>query len=54
VADDSPWIIRRAASEDGDFMADMLVEAVNWSPEWKKMSRNRVLLSPRTARYIAG
>ncbi len=35
-------------------MADMLVEAVNWSPEWKKKSRNRVLSTPRTAHYIAG
>lgn len=35
-------------------MADMLVEAVNWSPEWKKKSRNRVLSAPRTAHYIAG
>ena len=54
MANDSPWIIRRAASEDGDFMADMLVEAVNWSPKWKRKSRNRVLLSPKTAHYIAG
>ena len=52
---DSPWIIRRATSEDGTFMADMLVEAVNWSPEWKKKkSRNRVLSTPETAHYIAG
>lgn len=36
-------------------MADMLVEAVNWSPEWKKpRSRRRVLSDPRTAHYIAG
>jgi hypothetical protein len=33
-------------------MADMLVEAVNWSPEWKK-SRKRVLSMPSTAHYIA-
>jgi AcrR family transcriptional regulator/GNAT superfamily N-acetyltransferase len=50
----SSWIIRRATSEDGDFLADMLVEAVNWSPEWKKKSRNQVLSTPRTAHYIAG
>jgi GNAT superfamily N-acetyltransferase len=50
----SLWIIRRAALEDGAFMADMLVEAVNWSPEWKKKSRNRVLSAPGTAHYIAG
>ena len=35
-------------------MADMLVEAVNWSPEWKKQSRRRVLSAHRTGRYIAG
>jgi GNAT superfamily N-acetyltransferase len=35
-------------------MADMLVEAVNWSAEWKKKSRNRVLSAPSSARYIAG
>lgn len=51
---DSVWIIRRAAPEDGLFMADMLVEAVNWSSEWKKKSRNRVLSMPSTAHYIAG
>jgi ribosomal protein S18 acetylase RimI-like enzyme len=51
---DSPWVIRRAAPEDGTFMADMLVEAVNWSSEWKKKSRRHVLSTPRTAHYIAG
>lgn len=35
-------------------MADMLVEAVNWSPEWKRQSRSRVLSAHRTAHYIAG
>jgi GNAT superfamily N-acetyltransferase len=51
---DLPWIIRRAAPEDGTFMADMLVEATNWSPEWKKKSRKRVLSAAGTAHYIAG
>jgi len=51
---DGSLIIRRATPEDGTFMADMLVEAVNWSAEWKKKSRNRVLSTPRTAHYIAG
>jgi GNAT superfamily N-acetyltransferase len=32
----------------------MLMEAVNWSPEWKKKSRDHVLSSPRTAHYVAG
>jgi GNAT superfamily N-acetyltransferase len=35
-------------------MADMLVEAVNWSSEWKRKSRKRVLSAPGTVRYIAG
>ncbi len=51
---ESPWTIRRATAEDVTFMADMLVEAVNWSPEWKKKSRKRVLSAPRSAHYIAG
>jgi GNAT superfamily N-acetyltransferase len=50
----SSWSIRRATAEDGEFLADMLVEAVNWSPEWKPRSRRRVLTDPRTAHYIAG
>ncbi len=41
-------------AEDGEFLGDMLVEAVNWSPEWKRKSRRRVLSDPRTAHYIAG
>jgi hypothetical protein len=51
---DTPWAIRRATDEDGSFLADMLVEAVNWSPEWKPRSRQRVLADSKTARYIAG
>ena len=46
--------IREATRDDGDFLADMLVEAVNWSPEWKRKSRRRVLAAPNTAHYIAG
>ena len=51
---DGLWSIRPATSGDGAFMADMLVEAVNWSPEWKKQSRTRVLSTHRTAHYISG
>lgn len=51
---DDLWIIRTATAQDGSFLADMLVEAVNWSPEWKRKSRNRVLADPKTAHYIAG
>jgi GNAT superfamily N-acetyltransferase len=53
VADDL-WRIRRAAADDEAFMTDMLLEAVNWSPEWKKQSRRRVLSTHRTAHYIVG
>lgn len=35
-------------------MTDMLMAAVNWSPEWKKKSRRQVLSMPATAHYIAG
>jgi GNAT superfamily N-acetyltransferase len=50
----NPWVIRAATARDNSFLTDMLLEAVNWSPEWKKKSRNRVLADPRTAHYIAG
>lgn len=48
------WVIRRATAGDGSFLADMLVEAVNWSPEWKPRSRKRILADHRTAHYISG
>jgi GNAT superfamily N-acetyltransferase len=50
----APWAIRDATAEDSEFLADMLAEAVNWSPEWKRVSRRRVLSRPATAHYIAG
>jgi hypothetical protein len=31
---DGSWSIRPAAAQDGEFLADMLVEAVNWSPDY--------------------
>jgi hypothetical protein len=52
---DSSWSIRRATAEDGEFLVTMLMEAVNWSPEWRPKNRRRVLSDPpRTAHYIAG
>lgn len=48
------WIIRPAAAADAEFMADMLVAAANWSPDWKRKSRQRVLADPRISHYIAG
>jgi GNAT superfamily N-acetyltransferase len=50
----SSWTIRRATADDREFLTGMLLEAVNWSPEWKPRSRRRVLCDPRTAHYIAG
>lgn len=47
------WIIRPAGPGDGAFMGDMLVEAVNWSPEWKKKSRKRIFATPKSAHYIS-
>ncbi|MEA5361474.1 GNAT family N-acetyltransferase [Amycolatopsis sp., V23-08] len=47
-------ILREATREDADFLADMLVEAVNWSPEWKRKSKRRVLAAPNTAHYVTG
>ncbi|MEV6875789.1 GNAT family N-acetyltransferase [Amycolatopsis sp. NPDC051128] len=46
--------IREATRDDAGLLADMLVEAVNWSSEGKKQSRRRVLSAPGTAHYIAG
>ncbi len=51
---DGLWRIRRATADDGAFMTDMLLEAVNWSPDWKKQSRRRVLSTHTTAHYIVG
>jgi GNAT superfamily N-acetyltransferase len=54
VTEAGSWGIRGATAQDAEFLADMLVAAVNWSPEWKPRSRRRVLADPRTARYVAG
>jgi len=51
---DDLWSIRRATADDGAFITDMLLEAVNWSTEWKKQSRSRVLSANRTAHYTIG
>jgi hypothetical protein len=50
----SSWVIRNATPQDGEFLTDMLVAAVNWSPERKPRSRRRVLAVHGTAHYIAG
>jgi GNAT superfamily N-acetyltransferase len=51
---DSSLTVRDATAGDGEFLADMLVAVVNWSPEWRPRSRRRVLAGPGTAHYIAG
>jgi GNAT superfamily N-acetyltransferase len=54
VVTDGPWRIRLATAADGAFMSDMLMEAVNWSPEWKKKSRERIFSTPQIAHYVTG
>jgi GNAT superfamily N-acetyltransferase len=46
--------IRPALASDAGFLADMLVEAVNWSAEWRPKSRDRILSAPDTAHYLIG
>ena len=48
------YTIRPAIASDAGFLADMLVEAVNWSTEWRPKSRARILSAPNTAHYVAG
>lgn len=51
--DEGSWAIRRATADDAGFLADMLLAAVNWSPQWKPRTRRQVLTDPRTAHYVA-
>ncbi|MGW5578340.1 N-acetyltransferase family protein [Micromonospora chokoriensis] len=44
--------IRTATPADSDFLADMLVEAVNWLPE-RNWSRDQILANPALAHYVA-
>jgi GNAT superfamily N-acetyltransferase len=48
------WTIRPAEAADVDFLGDMLMEAVNWSPEWKPQSRQKAFATPAIAHYLAG
>lgn len=44
---------RPATAEDADFLFDMLVEAVNWTPD-RHLSRSTVAADPTLVRYIDG
>ncbi|HEY3981093.1 MAG TPA: alpha/beta fold hydrolase [Streptosporangiaceae bacterium] len=48
-----PWGIRPAGPSDAGFLADMLVEAVNWSPRWNQ-SRESIFATPAVAHYVSG
>jgi GNAT superfamily N-acetyltransferase len=48
-----PWTIRRAVAADRDFLNDMLVTAVNWSPGWNQ-SRASIFATPAIMHYVAG
>jgi hypothetical protein len=50
---DEAFIIRPAGSGDASFLADMLVEAVNWHP-LRELGRARILSTPDLAHYVAG
>jgi len=53
VVSDHAWIIRAAGPDDGAFLGDMLVAAVNWSPD-RDLSRDQILSMPELAHYVAG
>ncbi|GAA1751479.1 GNAT family N-acetyltransferase [Luedemannella helvata] len=47
-------IIRPARADDADFLADMVVAAVNWSPSDAHWTRERVLATRELAHYVVG
>jgi ribosomal protein S18 acetylase RimI-like enzyme len=53
IVSDSTWSLRVAGPDDGAFLSDMLVEAVNWSPE-RNLSRDQILAAPELMHYVAG
>ena len=46
-------VLRPAVAQDAEFLADMLVEAVNWRPG-RHFGRERVLSDPGSAHYVLG
>lgn len=45
--------VRSAVQSDGSFLADMVVEAANWSPGAAR-PRHEVMVAPEQRRYVAG
>jgi GNAT superfamily N-acetyltransferase len=45
--------IRPATSADADFLAEMLVAAVNWLPQ-RNVSREQIMADPSLAHYVTG
>lgn len=50
----SGFALRPAVAGDVEFLADMLVEAVNWDPRRPPVGRDRVVAAAETAHYVAG
>jgi GNAT superfamily N-acetyltransferase len=53
VMADISWAVRPAGRGDGEFIGDMLIEAVNWSPE-RNLTREQILSTPELAHYVTG
>jgi GNAT superfamily N-acetyltransferase len=51
---DSGFSLRTATGDDAEFLADMLVAAVNWDPARQQVSREQVLGDRQTAHYVEG
>ncbi|GAA4658460.1 GNAT family N-acetyltransferase [Streptomyces chumphonensis] len=51
---DSRFSLRSATGDDTEFLADMLVAAVNWDPARPQASREQVLGDRLTAHYVEG
>jgi GNAT superfamily N-acetyltransferase len=47
------FLLRPAVGEDARFLADMLVEAANWSPAPRR-ARVQILADPTLAPYVSG
>jgi GNAT superfamily N-acetyltransferase len=45
--------LRPATAADGSFLAEMLMEAVNWHPD-RRLPASQVLADPQLSHYVAG